>query len=361
MGRLSSLPQFAGENCGNFCGDRLPLTLDRTSHTIPLMSYFRHLATIPEYKNAYALILSKLDVKTAVIFVHGFFGDSKKTWLSFQTIADQFSDRFPWWGNSDMFFFDYDDVTGSIDLTSRDFVKFMRFIYPKPDTRIFGADLSEWASLLQLHLNIPVVRLRDNFPGYSNLILVGHSEGAVVIRHAIERVVTKCVGEPPKTFTKPPEFPIRGGGTLKLPTQHVTQGKISELPAPSASSYPELEAEVCLFAPALIGASPSGFLGILAKKIHLLHFSRAYNDLQVESQVIIKLREHTEDYAKQYPQIPALKARILWGKDEEIVALDHYQLDTEEDPEPGRNHTSICKPRPDYTRPLEFVHYGTSS
>ena len=347
-----------------FQAHRALLTFHRINHSIRLVSYFRHSATIPDYKKSYALILGKFDVKTAVIFVHGFFGDSKKTWFNFQSLADRFSHKFPWWADSDMFFFDYDDVTGSIGInSSRDFAEFLSKIYPKPDKGIFAADLSDCSSVL--HLDIPVVRLRDDFAGYKELVLVGHSEGAVVIRHAIERLVTKYI----ENFqhlsgmlrvSKIPKIPKKGGG-YELPTQPVKQSKPIKLPNLSASGYPELEAKLCLFAPALMGASPSGVLGIIAKKIHLLHSFLAYNELQPNAALITNLQKRTEEYAKQYPQIPALKARILWGEDENIVAPDRYQFDDEEDPEPGKDHTSICKPRPDYTRPLEFVRYGTRS
>lgn len=52
-----------------------------------------------------------------------------------------------------------------------------------------------------------------------------------------------------------------------------------------------------------------------------------------------------------------MRARSV-GKKEEIVAVDDYVTDDVEDEEPDKNHTGVCKPRPDYERPLKFVRYA---
>lgn len=322
----------------------------------------RHKVTVPGRHRAYALLMDH-PVRTAVVFVHGFLGHPQKTWLSFQTMADSAGDP-DWWSQSDLYFFDYQDFNQAIDFSSRELIAFLKSIYPQPDASLLTADLSQWKSAL--NLEDPLVRLRENTVAYERLILVGHSEGGVVIRKAMLTLAVDRI-EPAEQVMrmqvslKRPSAPglrlrRRDGGWINLPGPWETVEP--EAPPPiDLADCPQLAAQVCLFAPALMGAAPSGILGILARKIDVLYYSRAFNDLERGSPLLTNLQRHTEDYARRYPGIPALRARILWGKKEQIVAVDNYQTDLVEDAEPNQDHTSVCKPRPGYTRPLEFISH----
>lgn len=126
-----------------------------------------------------------------MVFVHGFLGNPLKTWQSFQTLADAHNDVYPWWSGSDLYFFDYPDFNQALDFSGRDLLAFIGRVFPNPEPSLFEADLSAWAPLL--HLNDPIVRIRENFSGYTRLILAGHSEGGVVIRKAMIEVASRCI------------------------------------------------------------------------------------------------------------------------------------------------------------------------
>lgn len=262
--------------------------------------------------------------KFAVVFVHGFLGNAVKTWLSFQTLADAFTHKYPWWSQSDLFFFDYPDFNQAIEFSAGDLVKFLATIFPHPDHSLFETDLSAENSIL--HLDDPVIRIRKNFPNYDNLILVGHSEGAVVIRKAIVEMTSECIKASKilEAALPPPPGPAqrsfmkikkKGGGFVNIPFPATQPPPTFANKLLGVSNYPVLQAQLCLFAPALMGAQPAGLLGILAHKIDVLHYSRAYNDLGQGSKVLTNLQKHTEEYADQYgAQLRSLCARVLWGR-----------------------------------------------
>lgn len=120
-------------------------------------------------------------------------------------------------------------------------------------------------------------------------------------------------------------------------------------------------AKLRLFAPALFGPSPSGFLGLLARTpiigrgaYMLSSASRAYLEM-ADKNFVYSVKQDTEQLAKSDLLNTLLTAIVLWGEDEEIVAPGVYLTDRSLPAEPGHTHTSICKPKPTFVKPLEFV------
>jgi hypothetical protein len=64
------------------------------------------------------------------------------------------------------------------------------------------------------------------------------------------------------------------------------------------------------------------------------------------------------ELAARHPTCPALRAVVLWGRDENVVFNDDYPADDTRESVDGKDHRSICKPTHDYTLPLEFVRDG---
>ena len=58
---------------------------------------------------SYALLTERASAKTAIIFVHGFWGCPEKTWVQFQTLIDSVQQTMPWWATYDAFFYAYRD------------------------------------------------------------------------------------------------------------------------------------------------------------------------------------------------------------------------------------------------------------
>src|SRR5260370_15133055 len=140
-----------------------------------VMSAFGHcLAAIPDRDGSVCLLSLAEEVDTAVVFVHGFLGDATSTWEHFPYLIDACAGEYPWWNNTDAFFYKY---RGShripIAVHSEEFLPFLAEIFPFPNERLF------------IPLFAPLERLRPAGFRYRKLILVGHSEGAVVIRRAL--------------------------------------------------------------------------------------------------------------------------------------------------------------------------------
>lgn len=270
------------------------------------------------YPGCYAMLSDGPRVDTAVVFVHGFLGNAHDTWMQLQWMVDLHAAEFPWWKRADLFFFQYRSFKDSIDQSAFRLLKFLDTFFPKPDP-----ELCEFR-MIALPMILPQPSFSLPQRSYSNLVLAGHSEGAVVIRRA---VIIRCK----KRF-------FVAGIRRKL-----------------------LSAQVVLFAPAQAGFTPSGKLGtaLQIKRISmflepLLYFSTAFAEMK-DGRVLQVIRNTTEKFAEKHT-FSGLRARILFGENERVVARPaDYHCDVAEDPEPGHDHRSICKPTPSYKRPMHFI------
>ncbi|MGA8491931.1 MAG: hypothetical protein WB711_16005, partial [Terriglobales bacterium] len=156
-----------------------------------------------------------VEASVAVIFVHGFYGHPEKTWLQFQTLMDgvESSGMFPWWRTYDSYFYSYDSKR-QIGSNTSDLLDFIDAVFPSPSWNKIGAN-----------------GIEDLVRRYDSLVLVGHSEGGVLIRSAILRriQINDQAGDAP------------------LPYDGI------------------LDAHLRLFAPALWGALISGWKGVLLR------------------------------------------------------------------------------------------------
>ena len=291
-------------------------------------------------------------VDTAVVFVHGFRGHPETTWLYFQTLIDTNPTQKDGWERCDLFFFGYPSLDKPIRYNAARLRTFVTAIYPRPDMSLFEITL-EGQSF------IPTAVLRSEFPGYRRLVLVGHSEGAVVLRTLIrddaisfENALQQelSAGKADRPISAPHDL------TSELPTELISDKILRERP-----EYCTLTANLRLFAPAHSGHSISGVFGAMLSMPGIgsvlrpaLQGLTSYADLKPTSPLITGLRDDTQSLADRMPQLSGLQAKILWGDREKIVYMDKYRRDSEESVD-GKNHGTICKPTTDYLRPLEFV------
>jgi hypothetical protein len=278
----------------------------------PMTHSPRHLSD-PE---GWVLYLSHSQPERLVVFVHGFWGGALKTWQ-----------RFPeggltrrWWRASDMLFIGYpsgsENITGTADRLCRQLPRFFPNL-PQGVLEERGAS----------------VRPPAESP-YSELLLVGHSLGGVVVRRAL----------------------------CEAAHSWLEQRKVdAQAPRP-----PLLEAETRLFSPASAGFRPSGRLGQIKATPLLWLFCRiklqgssAFNDLQEGSQILIGTQKRTEEFLSQYSnELCALRACILWANPENIVVTERYTSDHCSCAADGTNHLSVCKPSDTYQIPWRFVETG---
>ena len=261
--------------------------------------------------NSYACLTDHSLASTAVVFVHGFWGCPEKTWIQFQTLMDTVQHSVPWWRESDAYFYAYDSER-QFGPNAASLLDFICSVFPAPEWRRLGA------------ANDLVARK------YKTLVLTGHSEGGVLVRYAVLRRVQELEG------------------------RHLEYKEIE--------ADPVLRANLRLFSPAYWGALLSGYPGILLRIPGLgsliemrLRKSAAYKQLESSSPLLAEIRSRTVAKAKEYQGLGALRARNLFPEDDEIVTAEALETDLPAEFEAGQNHSSICKPKPKYLKPLSFV------
>ncbi|HYI97638.1 MAG TPA: hypothetical protein VEX68_29130 [Bryobacteraceae bacterium] len=221
-----------------------------------------------------------------------------------------------WWQDADLYFFSYESRRFSISEHTERFLRFLDHVFPiRP---------------------ISVLRASDPTRShrYGELCLVGHSLGAVVLREGIlDRAALAAATARPIT-------------------------KSTDL----------LNGQLRLFAPAMHGAKPSGWLGLAYHLLREIREIKPWLEAARESQTIIRqlhsesdklkrLRDDTEKLAATTSH-SALVADVLYGEEEHIGERDKFRLDRIELPMPGRDHASVCKPDKGYREPLQFVMRG---
>ena len=283
----------------------------------------RHLRTsIPGHKDSFALIATPQadPVERAVVFVHGFNGSAGGTWTDFISLIDSMANR-TWWEQSDVYFFDYHwaSVFRQVGRNTTTLLGFLDDIFPNPPMELFST---------------PEVKLREQCE-YKELMLVGHSEGGLLLRKAI--VAT-------------------AGDDDRLEAYRIDPARATKPePAPEGIEVAELR----LFAPAIGGEALTGFKGIVASTFaRFLHVSAAKTSMASPSSPVVTAREHTEHYAN-FLQLPCFRAHILWADDDDVVLSEKYLHDkTCRNVRPGTDHVSVCKPSLLYLLPVHFVEKG---
>ena len=279
---------------------------------------YRVLPTNTEGRQTYALLSTHPRTETAIIFVHGFAGDSVETWVDFQGRVDLWN-RDDWWEKADLFFFSYPSVKRSTAVSADRLLKWIRRIFPHPDPHWFELDTADIPQeFYELEYRISV---RPEPFSYKKLVLVGHSEGGIILRRMMINMVKS---EQDRELLR--------------------------------------NASLRLFAPALFGAMPTGIFGTLLQSAFLggfarmwLHHGAAYQEMKQNSKILDAIKEETERFARDDPLNTALRALILWGEDENIVQQGEYECDIRWDCLEKHDHVSICKPTDSFEIPLEFV------
>jgi pimeloyl-ACP methyl ester carboxylesterase len=259
-------------------------------------------------------------VETAIVFVHGFGGDALGTWDEFQMMVDD-TDWISYFSGSDLFFFQYSSVWERIQSSTDRLLTFLDKVIFQPDISNFTVPIDVVRADEPVQADqVEAVNTISALPSerqYRQVFLVGHSEGGVVIRNGIK-------------------------------------DKLS-------GNSPILKCQLVLFAPAIGGYAPAGFLGTLANWPFLgtildavLQAAPAYQDLQ-DNDLLKEIRRKTERKDREATKAkdkskPALAAYIVWGRKDRVVKPKKYDQDSEgfED----RNHVGVCKPTASYFSPL---------
>jgi pimeloyl-ACP methyl ester carboxylesterase len=279
-----------------------------------------HYHYFEQFEGSFALLSSLETVQTAIIFVHGFGGDALGTWNEFHMMVDDidWTSRF---SESDLFFFQYRSVWERIQSSTDRLLRFLDKVIFQPDMsnftvsidalRVEDAVQADQEEPLNTISALPAVRQ------YHQVFLVGHSEGGVVIRNGVKDRLN--------------------------------------------GNSPILRCQLVLFAPAIGGYAPAGFLGTLANWPFLgtvldavLQAAPAYQDLR-DNDLLKEIRRKTERKDREASKAkdkskPALGAYIVWGRKDRVVKPRKYDQDSEDFED--CNHVEVCKPRSSYCNPL---------
>ena len=246
---------------------------------------------IPGYSKSVAFLSENdTNVNGAVVFVHGCSGSAKSTWTDFYSLIDDplTSD---WWETRDVYFYHYrwDSVFRQISRNASSVLGFLRMLFPSPPRKLFEAREA----------------LRGEF-AYSELTLVGHSEGGLLLRKAILQVAS---------------------ADQRLRPFHQSYNPGSPPPQPQAEGL-EI-AHLRLFAPAIAGEALTGFLGILANLPiigALTHSSAAKKTMAPAGGPVTVTREETTRHAANL-NMPCFRAHILWADKDSVIVEQEYAHD----------------------------------
>jgi len=265
---------------------------------------------------SFALMATGPDVNRATIFVHGFGGDSHKTWEKFHDLIV----TSPEWETTDAYFISYDSIDDEISLSATYLADFVMRIIPDPPIDLLAQDDGQ----------TPVREV----PGrYAQLCIVAHSEGGVVARLMLLELIRRTL--------------LRFG--------HLDPARLSATDQTVAST------DLRLFAPALAGARLAGNAGRLANTLGLSTLlsiyrggSPAFQELSQDSQLLRSLRDDTNYFAAKHSSVSALRATIVWAQRDRIVVSLPYRYDTS-----FRllrsTHSSVCKPGTVSSSSFRFV------
>lgn len=269
------------------------------------------------WAGSYAWLSGREHTDTAVIFVHGFFGDARGTWTDFPGLLDDYAGSASFWPRADLFFLDYPSYQHHVVDNADRLLDFIDSIFPKPPSSLFKP--------VQLHpvsseLTELVLRWKKLEPRtYKQLCLVGHSEGALIIRQAMIDVCQRSNGE-----------------------------------------SPILDARLELFGPAHRGVLLTGWVQAVllvasAERLTLsaLETLPAFKEMQ-DPEFISGIQESTISLLAEYGSV-ALRARVLFGCKENLVRVQVFPKDIREKCASDRDHVSVCKPNGGYLRPFEFI------
>jgi hypothetical protein len=284
----------------------MPAAADRgETHSVRLLAH----------PDRWVFYLSDAPATRLVVFVHGFHGSAVGTWEEFAESGMLRS----WWRDSDMLFVGYRSLKDTITGVSYRLRRELRNFFPTPPPQVLNAG--------------GVDAGRDLGLPYSDLVLVGHSLGGLIVRRAL------C---------------------------DEAQQWLEDLQSdPNLTPPPILSATTRLFSPASAGFRPAGVAGVAKASPFwpvfdmLLRRSPAYTDCLQDSKFLEDTRSRTEGLVSRGgANVNALRAWIAWANPDNVVLAERYNTDHVDVSVDNTSHMSVCKPRQGYDEPRTFVESG---
>lgn len=264
-----------------------------------------------EKPDGWIMYVSHSATKRLVVFVHGFQGKATTTWDDFRRSGKIDA----WWRESDMLFIAYDSTKDNTAAVASRIRRLFPSFYPRPFSAAMTID--------------GAAARADTLTEYSELIILGHSLGGLIVRRAI--------------------------------ADSVQAWKEDEAGSPRPKI---LDAQVRLFSPAIKGFQATGWAGaayatpLKAVAELRLKMSPAYMDLQPGSPILVETCTRTEQLAEEFGSVPSLRPRIVWANPENVVITERYSTDLVDEFIDDTSHITVCKPNDSYMHPWTFAQTG---
>ncbi len=321
----------------------------------------RILQTLPGFPSSQCLLSSHPGKDTAIVFVHGMDGSAVGTWMDFDGLISASDD--PSWDERDVYFYGY-KWDGHVLRMTDALYEFVKAVFPVPNiSALFRA---RYLSVSRKYLPDSLRDIDDAIQEselcppkrYKRLILVGHSQGSVLIRRLVLSEAQRL--------------------TVSLETRHVVIGEERvrsavgvELQSSTACppGFELLISHVRLFSPASLGIGLGSFRGFFVNLLisspvlpgyvdPAILGSHADSDLDAHSETLGLLRalqEGTESLAAQFDWSSSLKAHVAYGTDKWVGHIPPYACDPVTSYQDGKDHESVGKPTREYLFPMEFI------
>ena len=248
-------------------------------------------------------VLYSVDPKRkAVLFIHGFSGDAVNTWSDFHLLMPQ-SDKC---AGYDLFFYGYDGLRADMIASASLFRDFL--------DRLF-ANASQTAND-----NLPPAAQRKADFGYDELVIVGHSLGAVLTRRALLDAT---------------KLGLEWTSRIKL---------LLFAPAHKGASVRKLAMETVSAIPFLKWfAGPAQYLSPLI------------NQLAPDSDELKSLLSETLLACAEGKNTHLIAKIVVLAEYEKVVTNQTFGNDPPGVAIPGASHTSVCKPRAAFLEPFALL------
>jgi len=277
------------------------------------------------HNGSFALLSDAEKTDTAVVFVHGFYGDASSTWQNFERLI--LDGRVPAsFKLADFFFYRYPSSRDIVEAAIQDLGDFLSWVFPTPSISF----LQPSPAARQ------VIGLRSFSPRatpihYSHLVLLGHSFGGVLVR-----------------------------GVVAKSLDWRTIGKDSPIANDTARST-----ALGLFAPAQYGFRLREELARVfqifkleaVSVVYSTFFARAYKDLTLDDGPLKGIEAMSLRLAAADKLARGVRPVTMWARGEIVVPVRDY--DGTDFPfgdiREGHTHTSICKPTDSFPDPINLV------
>lgn len=236
-----------------------------------------------------------------IVFVHGFGGDALATWDEFPRTVDKDAA----FEGADIVFYGYESKSTRANLSAAVLRSMIDNLVSSP---------------VGLIRSTTGLDLRPSSFVYDRVIVVAHSLGGALAR----RVAADASKLGSVSFTK-----------MKL-----------VLFAPAHLGGDIIKIAMTALTPSAIGSVFGGALKVMWPVL---------NDLEPGSDFLAQLARDTSAELASCPSEPLVASVIVFGDRDRVVVPNNFCDDPPPFVIPGRGHTSICKPDPAFTEPVQIV------